>query len=360
MNNKITVIIPTYERRRYIARSLAFWSIYPVDLLIVDGSGSPSVEPKVYEAYENCKYFHLPISPEKRVHFAATRVVTPYAIIISDDEFLSYAALQDAVDVLETEPEVAAVLGETLAFKIYAGDLVWRRIYHTACELNITAKSPQARMTQRFQYTDNSIFNPLIRSDILRLAGQYLSDHQYTCPYVAEYQMEALLCSAGSVRVLPRLMWFRSLEGNMVTTKQHDREKLFHSWAKDSKNQKEVDRLVKSSSEFLGMAASTPPAVTGLEFVEMIVREEQRSFASPEGDTTDSFARRLYSKLPVVMRECIRNIYYLLNRRTPEGFMPIVSALKELNALGIGFDLQEISRIEKLISEGLRFHIRTP
>jgi hypothetical protein len=208
-------------------------------------------------------------------------------------------------------------------------------------------------LLQRIKYTDNSIFFPLVRTDLLKLAGKYMLDNQYSCPYIAEIQMEAMLCSAGTVRVIPKLMWFRSLEVSRVTTPEHDRSISFYTWLNDSKNAEDVKRLIASSDRYLSLASPTSPPISGKEFIEIFSEQERISLAQNEQNNRISFRRSLYIKIPISIRKFIRIVFYYLFGKTPEGSIPIELHLKKLAKLDIDFDKDEVKRIEKLVSRGV-------
>ena len=65
MPNNITIIIPTFERSEYIKKSLSYWNLFPVNIIILDGSKVPSLE--VSDLSLNIQYYHLPISIYKRL-----------------------------------------------------------------------------------------------------------------------------------------------------------------------------------------------------------------------------------------------------------------------------------------------------
>ena len=353
MNNEITIIIPTYERQTYIRRSLEFWSIYPVNVIVVDGSTTPSVGENLISNFKNIEYFHLPISPEKRIYFATNRINTPYALIISDDEFISYSALITAKDILMSDEQVVAVLGETVAFHMHANKMVGRRLYQSAHQLDISANSPKSRLLQRIKFADNSIFFPLVRADLLRIAGKYMSDNQYSCPYIAEIQMEAILCSAGKVKVISKLMWFRSLEVNRITTPEHDRSISFYAWCNDPKNAEDFKRLLASSNTYLSLASSTSTPITGLEFIDIFSEQEKLTAHPRKQNKWISMRRMCYMKLPITVRKFIRTAFYYLLEKTPEGSIPIELHLNKLANLGIDYDKDEVTRIEKLLSRSV-------
>ena len=347
MKNHISIIIPTYERPGYLKKALEYWSIYPVDLIIVDGSSRLLIEKEIISLYINTQYYNLPISVEKRLMFATEKLKTPFAAIISDDEFLSYSALLEAANILNSEPDVSAVLGATIGFRLYQNRFVAQHHYESVQELNISAKTPKERLLQRLNVPGNSIYYPLVRTEVIQVAGKLMGEHQYTCPYVAEYLMEAVLCSAGAIKVMPRLMWFRSFEGNMVSTKDHNRDVLFYQWSADPKNSNEVDKLMASVPKYLSLKSSLS-SINGLDFVTMFTKNERQSLNSKKNSPA---IRRLYARLPLNYREFIRLWFYYIFRRTPEGLMPMSSIIKKLKTLNIDLDEDELSRISCLVEK---------
>ena len=39
--SKITIVIPSYERQKYLIKKIKYWSNFEVDVHIVDGSDKP-------------------------------------------------------------------------------------------------------------------------------------------------------------------------------------------------------------------------------------------------------------------------------------------------------------------------------
>jgi glycosyltransferase domain-containing protein len=319
-------------------------------LIIVDGSSKPTLGDEVIRLYKNVNYFNLPVSFEKRLLFATRLIKTPYAAIISDDEFLLYSALTAAANILDLDSDVSAVLGSTLGFNLYNNKVISKLHYQSANNLQILAKLPKARLEQRLDFPDNSIFYPLVRTSTLQLGAEFIGDYQYSCPYIAEYQMEAVLCAAGVVKVMPKLMWFRSFQESMVSTKNHDRSKFFYPWSKDPKNSDDLVKLMTSASKYLGLASPSLPSLTGKDFIILFSKGEQETTRRLRRYIEEtSIIKRCYLKLPFSFRKIVRCGYYYLFQTTPEGMMPISFVLDELTSLNIEFDKDEVSRVEKLI-----------
>ena len=347
----ISIIIPTYQRPVYISRALAYWSIYPVKVIVVDGSIQPSVTNELICSYENVEYFHLPIAIERRLMFATEKIRTQYAAILSDDEFFSYSALMAAANILKSEPEVSAVLGATIGFDLCDKRFVARQHYRSAQHLDISSDSPRTRLLQRASVPENSIFYPLVRASVLKLAGSFLGDHQYSCPYIAEYQMEAVLCAAGRIKVMQKLMWFRNLENNIISNSSYNRSIFFSPWCNDPENAVCLQRLKDSATRYLGLASSlsSSPPITCFEFIETYSQDPGQFSPNVKGRRGISAIRNYYVRLPFRFRSLIRSAIKLFSAPQGGKLFPVEVVLNELTLQGIDFDADEVSRVADLV-----------
>jgi glycosyltransferase domain-containing protein len=347
MSHKITIIIPTYNRHANLLQALTYWSVYPVKLIVVDGSNISDFDVEKISSYINIDYYYIPDSIESRLFFASTKITTTYAAIISDDEFLSYSALLSATAILDSEPDVVAVLGATLGFYGLEDKLVGRHHYRSVHQLDISAKNPAGRIRQRLAFPENSIFYPLVRSEVLKLACQFIGEYRYSCPYVPEWQMEVMLCAAGAVRVMPQLMWFRNLEKNIISNQNWNREIYFSYWCRDPANADELDRLKNSANKYFSLASSALPIITGTEFIDLYAVVEQKLLANQKEQL--SVLRKCYALLPITFRKFVRSQIGFLMDVKPSGLLPVAEILDYFTSIDIEFDLNEISRIEKIL-----------
>ncbi|MFA7281146.1 MAG: TIGR00180 family glycosyltransferase, partial [Sterolibacterium sp.] len=148
VSTNITLIIPTYNRPDLLKRAISYWSAYGHQLIIVDGSDVPNEECTKYDTEDGITYFHMPVSIEQRILFAASQVATDYVAMIPDDEFYLPSALEEARDILDSMPDVSFVAGATIAFKTIDGRLFSRHHYRTAMKLQIDSNSPLERVKQ--------------------------------------------------------------------------------------------------------------------------------------------------------------------------------------------------------------------
>ncbi len=338
---KITIVIPTYERKELLKRSLFFWSRYPVRVLVLDGSRVPSLRASDLEDFANVEYHHLPMSLEKRFLFASEKIDTPYAALLSDDEFFLYSALESATQTLDVEPKVAAIVGATLGFTRHEHRLLWKYEYSTVRNLKMVGASPLERLRQRINTKGNSIYYSLARSEILNAGLKFIGEHEYSCPYIQEYQLEATFCCAGEVRFIPELMWIRNRSTPMVNLVSASRDLLFEDWLKIKKNTKEIKRLEESfavhSKKINGLIN-----IHGYNFIEVFGKDAPRS---------STFVGFIKSTVPEPLYLLLKSFWNHFFKQGPSQFVNLGLARDKLKAHGVNINETEFNHVVNLITK---------
>ena len=122
MNAKITALIPTYRRPKYLRRSILSvlgQSYKNLQLSVFDNDSRDETKDVVSSLNKNdgrIKYHCHPNNIGALANFrhAFNSVDTPYFSILSDDDFLSMDFYKNAIDVLDNHPEVMFVILNTL------------------------------------------------------------------------------------------------------------------------------------------------------------------------------------------------------------------------------------------------------
>lgn len=347
---KITIIIPSYKRPEKVRRAISYWQAYPVSLIIMDGSPQASIRASDFSEVENLNYIHCPDSFEERLQIGASMATTPYAMFLSDDEFVLYPALLDACDVLDNDSQVSAVLGKTLVFSTFKGEMVAGPCYVSASNLEIDSESPLERLRQRLSVPGNIIFYSLARTHVLQLAGQFVAERKYSCQYISEYQVEAIFCYAGNVRVLPRVFWLRSGETAPVSFKGWRRSSLFSEWFDNAANNDEKNHLLEASEKFFRMSNCVSKKIDGEDFIKEIIKFERETVR-----VNASFLSSLYSTLyksfqllPMPLLTFIRNLKLAVRNSAPGGLRSISILIDELEVDGSA-DAVALLRIQELV-----------
>jgi len=347
---KVTVVIPTYERRAQLLRCLLYWAEYPVNLIIMDGSTLPTLQEVDVNRLDRVTYVHLPKSFEDRLCIGAAMVRTPYAMFLSDDEFILNSGLISACEVMDFDPEVSAVLGRTLIFATFKGNMLADFYYESASNLNINSASPLERFRERLQVPENVIFYSLTRTNTLQLAGKFIAERKYSCPYVSEHQVEAIFCAAGKVVVLPRVFWLRNLDTPPVSITGWDRLVKFKNWIVDASHSDEISYLLQSADRHLAVANSDVQNITGEEFLS-----ELKKIALRSRNNHLSFLYKVklmfnrgFKFLPGWIRNFVRGLRRSIRSHPPKGLKPIYQLIKEIEGQ-MSIDINDLLRIKKVV-----------
>lgn len=114
-SHEITVVIPTYNRPRYLERSLDYWGSADLDVIVADGSDEE------YDRYipPNVTYFYNnELTLVQRWINALQKVKTPYVVFCADDDFLSITGINMCLDYLKKFSDYASVQGLAVTFQI--------------------------------------------------------------------------------------------------------------------------------------------------------------------------------------------------------------------------------------------------
>ena len=104
----IEILIFTYERPKYLRRSIKYWSKSEYKILIADGSESAFKD----SLPKNFDYYHLPkTSLMERTVFLADITKSKYAVFCADDDFHSFDALVNVCNFLDRNDQYASVQG---------------------------------------------------------------------------------------------------------------------------------------------------------------------------------------------------------------------------------------------------------
>ncbi len=347
MNNLISIIIPTYNRTKYLTRALHYWSAYPVDIIVVDGSKKPSMSSELFHLFGSVQYYHLPISVEKRLSFAASKLITKYAVLSSDDDFLSYSSLVESVNILESQNEVSAVIGETLGFVTLGKEFLLKSHYKDASNLDISSTEPIERYEQRKKAVDSIIFYSLVRSETLKLTCSFVAENEYSCPYIAELQVEAMFCAAGKVVVIPMVMLYRNFGVESISTKQHNRKILFTDWVSDPINSIQIEKLMVSASIYFNKALKSSNPLTGAKFIELNANKYEEDLLQKQNYFYLKL-RELYFLSPASFKILVRKVLIGIFGQTPSKLLPISKMLSALDNSNIRYNIAEINRIQNL------------
>ena len=239
--NKLTIIIPTYNRPHYIIRNILFWKDYDVNLIILDGSIEPLPKEVLNNISININYNYLPISFHERMLKSIDLIKTKYSLLMCDDEFYLPTSLIYLIKQLELDSELVACTGRAIAFKNNENQISTWIEYNEMANYYITQNSPEERILFHMKnYTCNNIYS-IVRTPIWKDAMLIVSNTKdFTLFAIEEVVFELCVSFWGKSKVFPILFWFRSKENDGVSLNYR---LPFHRWFKSKEKIKEVNKF---------------------------------------------------------------------------------------------------------------------
>ena len=229
----LTILIFSYARQDYLKRQFRFWSEYPdINLMVQDGSITPIEEGVIEQLPSNIEYIHNPVGLYERLNALVKSCETPYACLLSDDEFFTPSVLNRCVSFLQKNPNYSTAGGVSMGFDFSQNRV---RAFQSYKNLGFHRKeeSPVERVKEHlFNYQPNSIYSVWARND-LESAVNYSQSYSWSCPYVFELIIEVFASLKGRTIIMPFFYWFRSRENPPITTDDIDRSIDYITWTKE-------------------------------------------------------------------------------------------------------------------------------
>lgn len=185
MNNeifdKVTIIIPTFNRYPYLLRLLNYYRSYnfPMRILILDSSTDLLEQDKFQDLLSNSKICYQKINSDfvTRVLRGLKDIPTPYSVFCSDDDFVVPNGIKKSVDFLENNPDFTVAHGRYISFwlqdsKDNKQQFLWMPGYPF---FSITFPGSKQRLIYHFLHYSPTFYGTH-RSDFLRLIFEEAKD----------------------------------------------------------------------------------------------------------------------------------------------------------------------------------------
>ena len=111
--DKVTLIIPTYNRHNYLTRILDYYSNVNLRILVADSSQNEYPFKNTYQI----DYFHYPnYMPSKKLADIIQKVKTPYVFMCADDDFIIPRAIEKCIKFLDKNSDYSSAQGIYFSF----------------------------------------------------------------------------------------------------------------------------------------------------------------------------------------------------------------------------------------------------
>lgn len=249
MAPRLTFVLPLKGRYLFTLRTL--WHAnkmrVPHRFLFADGQ----VDETVASYLENSRttfpeldveYIRYPNDVTLSTYFAKVadalaRVQTPYAMLLDNDDFVGFGAVQWALDFLDSHPDYACARGRMIAFAVYSGignphGGVYGRVSRVHSQYDAQDFS-SSRVTDRIQQggLDLGLYNAVFRTSALRVICREAADIDFSDLMLHETFYALRAVTLGKTKINPAAIgYYRQLGSSMTYQPLRDwARELLHS-----------------------------------------------------------------------------------------------------------------------------------
>jgi glycosyltransferase domain-containing protein len=261
LSKDLTIVIPTYERPKYLERSINFWKNYDFKILYLDGSINAQND---LDLPNNIRYIHSNTSILQRLIMSTKEVKTPYVCFLSDDEFFLPDVLNNMKKFLDDNLDFISVGGGCARF-VYKWKYLDLKLMYSNMQLKELENSEvRIRLMQHFQhYLARTIYG--VNRTSAWLNALSAMNYESSMPDTGlEIIFELMIVVQGKVKIMPEIHWLRSVENPPVDQVLSNHEH-FHNWWKYSSTSTEREIFFKAISENIDSRVHQ-----GLNFRELV------------------------------------------------------------------------------------------
>ena len=214
ITHSLSIIMPTYNRPKFALRNIDFWRNSNVILYVLDGSSIPFESTVISTFHSNIIYIHANIPLYERIKLVLDLIKTKYTILLGDNQFFFYSALNKCISELENDSKLVACIGRALQFDCYKNELIGQTIYENIQDIldDDSFKRIESLMSN---YVPTSSYS-VVKSEFWISAMKIASLKEYPAFALNELVFEMSIAYYGKIKILPTLMWLRSLETEKI------------------------------------------------------------------------------------------------------------------------------------------------
>jgi len=355
--HKLTVVIPTYERQKYILRQVELWQNTSSRIIILDGSKSSCTKLNSYKLPSNFQYFHIPESIEKRFQYVINHIQTEYAVLLSEDEIFIHSAIMNCITFLDSNMDFSVCKGVALGFNFSSNQVTGFNVYESLHGYIIDNEKPEDRLINHMGNYTMAVLWGITRANVFKKSLKAMAQGPFLSAAAGEIQCSLIGAWSGKIKVINELMWLRSYENSNIWWSFGNLH--FHDWVRNSLNKDEVEKYISSilvNIDSYGYPNKKIEEVinTAIEkYIQLVLTDqnEREKYSKPSFSFTfiKFKIHLLISKFKYLVKMAVVKYLNLSTQKT------LISAAIELKNSGIKIDTQQLSHINLLIKE---FHLQ--
>lgn len=353
--DKLTLIMLTYERQDLAIRNMGYWSGVGPIVRVMDGSACPIESSKLQRFDDNIIYKHGPSSYIERLKIVLGEIDTEFVALIGDDEFFIKTSVERCILELINDQNIVACCGRSLGF-IPSQDVVHGvQIYSGLRGYEVMQADPRSRLLHHMNNYIPSLIYSVARRQVWVESFEAFTRKEFPVFAIGEIQIEMCMSVSGRSKVLPILMWLRSLgeaEPIRGTNPSLDESKTFSNWweaAGASGERLEFIEIMSDQFKKFGLSEDGQKSGIVVDACNAYIRFIRNGWLP--NSLWQKFKHNIKKIMPSIIHESIWTKIFINNSINLE--MTLLDHAKFLVNEGVKVDFKALGEIEESI---LNFH----
>lgn len=151
-----TIIILSYERKKFLLRAIEYWSNINVKLIIIHNT-----KKKIYinKSIKNVTYIKSNESYLDRIKISFGLIKTKYCLLAADDDFYILSQVRKAINFLEKHKDFRNYFGRVISFHKHNSELFYTNQYESILTNNLLSDNKSTRLKKLSNnYLPSSIY----------------------------------------------------------------------------------------------------------------------------------------------------------------------------------------------------------
>lgn len=356
--SKLTIVITTYNRKKFILRTMNYWSNTNVKLVVLDGSETPIEDHLIEKLSKNIKYIYNPLSVHQRILHSLEFVKTEFAILGSDDEYFVPSALNSCIEVLQQDKELVACIGRAIKFNFKNNQIIGKDVYSILKNHKLLDEDPMTRIKKHFMNFMPRHCHSVCRSTFWKIAWKEACFKEYNFYGAAEPFFEFLITFSNKSKSIPEFMWLRSDENPPVRGQSPALTLGYEiqDWWYDEKYIEEkkdyINRIELACSKIseINKKNYIADVIGGHETLINFCKNRSKLFKVGLFSYPLNLLHSIFQQLPDFITTPIKSIVRYFGFKFGKSYeLPFFDQLKVLEKEGVKIDYDEVQQIEKEI-----------
>jgi glycosyltransferase domain-containing protein len=253
--SELTIVIPVFNRPKYLLRQLEYWKDSDAKIMIMDGSSEPLPRNLLADLSPNVQYVYIQSEFIERLVSSCQYLNTKYTVLLHDDELYTRSGLEVCVAELESDTRLIGCQGRSLYFFYQSKQVLAHEVYFKNKDVKDNFSDGVTRVKNSFLNGDPS-FAPYALYSVMRTEEwKTLIDLSYSrfygCGYVYELSFQIGAMALGPIKVVDHLLWLRSGENPKQTSAAVNRTISTGEWGTSQEFVEEVEDFVQRLTQVL-------------------------------------------------------------------------------------------------------------